>query len=80
MHEQSAGIPAFDLVVREQRVQGSFAYTNPEFVRAIGLLESGMVVPHVSQKSFPLDESGDAFSQLLDGPSKGFLKAIVCPT
>ena len=79
MHEQSAEIPAFDLVVREQRVQGSFAYTNPEFGSAIGLLESGLVVPGVSQKSFPLEESGDAFSRLLDGSSQGFLKAIVRP-
>jgi len=79
MHEQSAEIPAFDLVVREQRVQGSFAYTNPEFGRAIGLLESGLVVPGVSQKSFPLEESGRAFGRLLDGSSQGFLKAIVCP-
>jgi threonine dehydrogenase-like Zn-dependent dehydrogenase len=79
MHEQSAAIPAFDLVVNEQRVQGSFAYTSPEFGRAIGLLESGLIVPGVSQRSFPLDESGDAFSRLLDGSSQGFLKAIVCP-
>ncbi len=79
MHEQSAEIPAFDLVVREQRVQGSFAYTNPEFGRAIGLLESGLIVPGVSQSSFPLEESGTAFNGLLDGSSQGFLKAIVCP-
>jgi 2-desacetyl-2-hydroxyethyl bacteriochlorophyllide A dehydrogenase len=79
MHEQSAEIPAFDLVVREQRVQGSFAYTNPEFARAIGLMESGSIVPGVSQRSFPLEESGNAFSGLLDGSSRGFLKAIVRP-
>ena len=79
MHEQSAAIPAFDLVVKEQRVQGSFAYTSPEFGRAIGLLESGLVVPEVSQRSFPLDEGGVVFSRLLAGTSQGFLKAIVCP-
>lgn len=79
MHEPGATIPAFDLVVREQRVQGSFAYTNPEFGRALGLLESGLVDPGVSRKSFPLEESGDVFRQLLQGSSNGFLKAIVCP-
>ena len=63
MHEQVAEIPAFDLVVREQRVQGSFAYTNPEFGRALGLLESGLLVPDVSRKSFPLEESDDIFSR-----------------
>jgi threonine dehydrogenase-like Zn-dependent dehydrogenase len=79
MHEQSATIPAFDLVVREQRVQGSFAYTNPEFGRALGLLEGGLIDPGVSRRSFPLEESGDVFRQLLEGSSEGFLKAIVCP-
>jgi threonine dehydrogenase-like Zn-dependent dehydrogenase len=79
MQEHAATIPAFDLVVREQRVQGSFAYTNPEFGRALGLLESGLVDPGVSRKSFPLEQSGDVFRRLLQGSSDGFLKAIVRP-
>jgi len=79
MHEQDATIPAFDLVVREQRVQGSFAYTNPEFADALGLLETGLVQPVVSRRSFPLSESADVFRGLLTGSSDGFLKAIVRP-
>jgi L-iditol 2-dehydrogenase len=79
MHEQAATIPAFDLVVKEQRVQGAFAYTNPEFGRALGLLESGVIAPGVSRKSFPLEESGDVFRELLEGSSNGFAKAIVRP-
>lgn len=79
MHEQGAAIPAFDLVVREQRVQGSFAYTNPEFGRALGMLESGLVVPGVSQESFPLEQSGEVFTRLLGGTPERFLKAIVSP-
>lgn len=79
MHERGAAIPAFDLVVREQRLQGSFAYTNPEFGRALGLLESGRVDPGVSRQSFPLEQSSDVFRQLLQGSSSQFLKAIVCP-
>ena len=79
MHEVAATIPAFDLVVREQRVQGSFAYTNPEFASALGLLETGSFQPAVSRRSFPLRESGDAFRQLLNGSTEGFLKAIVSP-
>jgi L-iditol 2-dehydrogenase len=77
MDEQAATIPAFDLVVREQRVQGSFAYTNPEFGRALGLLESGLLAPGVSRKSVSLAESGDVFRALLRGSSDGFLKAVV---
>ena len=79
MHEQDTTIPAFDLVVREQRVQGSFAYTNPEFGRALGLLESGLIDPGVARQAFPLAESGEVFRRLLEGSSDGFLKAIVSP-
>jgi 2-desacetyl-2-hydroxyethyl bacteriochlorophyllide A dehydrogenase len=79
MHEHETTIPGFDLVVREQRIQGSFAYTNPEFGRALSLLESGLVDPGVSRKAFPLEESGDVFRRLLGGSSDGFLKAIVRP-
>src|SRR5205814_47405 len=53
MHEQDATMPAFDLVVREQRVQGSFAYTNPEFGYALGLLESGLIDPVVARQAAP---------------------------
>lgn len=80
MHEQSATIPAFDVVVREHCVQGSFAYTNPEFGRALGLLEAGLFDPGVTRRSFPLEESGDVFRQLLEGSSVGFLKAVVRPS
>ena len=79
MNEHDGTIPGFDLVVREQRVQGSFAYTNPEFGRALGLLESGLIDPRVSHASFPLEESGDVFRELLAGAAEGFLKAIVRP-
>jgi 2-desacetyl-2-hydroxyethyl bacteriochlorophyllide A dehydrogenase len=79
MHEQGATIGAFDLVVREQRVQGSFAYTNPEFGRALGLLEAGRIDPAVSRRAIPLEESADVFRHLLAGPSDEFLKAIVRP-
>ena len=79
MNEQGATIPAFDLVVKEQRIQGSFAYSDLEFGRALGLLESGLVRPGVTRELFPLEESADIFIRLLAGPCDGFLKAIVCP-
>ena len=59
--------------------QGSFAYTNPEFAAALGLLESGLVQPAVARRSFSLAESGDVFGALLAGRSDGFLKAIIRP-
>lgn len=79
MHAQEATIPAFDMVVHEQRVVGSFAYTNAEFSRAIGLLESRRLVPGVSRRSVPLAKSDEAFHRLLDGALDGVLKEIVRP-
>jgi 2-desacetyl-2-hydroxyethyl bacteriochlorophyllide A dehydrogenase len=79
MHAPDATIPAFDMVVHEQRVVGSFAYTNGEFGRALGLLESGLLVPAVSRRSGPLEGSDAVFRRLLDGTLDGVLKEIVRP-
>jgi threonine dehydrogenase-like Zn-dependent dehydrogenase len=79
MHAQEATIPAFDMVVREQRAIGSFAYTNAEFGQALGLLESGLLVPAVSRRSVPLAESHVAFRRLVDGAADSVLKQVVCP-
>ena len=67
MHDQDSPIPAFDLVVREQRILGSFAYTNPEFARAVELLASGQIRPLVSSSIVPLEESAAAFEALVAG-------------
>jgi 2-desacetyl-2-hydroxyethyl bacteriochlorophyllide A dehydrogenase len=79
MHEQDSTIPAFELVVGEQRVQGSFAYTNPEFGQAVALLERGLISSTLSRRSVPLKESDDAFRGLLSAPADEFLKTIVRP-
>ena len=80
MHEQEAAIPGFELVVCEQRVQGSFAYTNADFARALALLEAGRVVPAISQRPVPLAASAEVFGELLAGVSDGYLKAVVHPS
>ena len=79
MHDQDSPIPAFDVVVREQRILGSFAYTNPEFGRAVELLASGQIRPLIPSAVFPLAQSAAAFEALLAGTATGFLKSIVAP-
>lgn len=79
MHDQDSSVPAFDVVVREQRILGSFAYTNPEFARAVELLASGHLRPAISSTVFPLDQSALAFETLLAGNPTSFLKSIVAP-
>lgn len=79
MHAQEAAMPAFEMVVREQNAIGSFAYTNAEFSQALGLLESGALVPAVTRRSVPLAESDVTFRRLVDGITDEVLKEIVCP-
>jgi 2-desacetyl-2-hydroxyethyl bacteriochlorophyllide A dehydrogenase len=79
MHDADAVVPAFDLVVREQRVQGAFAYTNADFSRAVRLLErepGAFAMPCVSS---PLSEGSEVFGRLLDGETAGVLKATLVP-
>jgi threonine dehydrogenase-like Zn-dependent dehydrogenase len=80
MHASDGTIPAFDVVVREQRVVGSFAYTNVEFGRALGLLERRLLQPAVPTRSVPLAESGATLQRLVDGAADGVVKAIVRPS
>jgi threonine dehydrogenase-like Zn-dependent dehydrogenase len=79
MHDQDSPVPAFEMVVREQRVQGSFAYTNPEFARAVDVLASGQIRPAVSTRSFSIEQSAAAFTELLAGTATGHLKSIIDP-
>ena len=80
MHDQDSAIPAFDLVVREQRVLGSFAYTNPEFARAVELLASGQLQPAVSSQRRLRSTRAPRRSRRCSAASPtGFLKSIVAP-
>lgn len=79
MHTPQATVPGFDLVVGERSVLGSFAYTNVEFEKALGLLESGLLTPAVSTRSVPLAESDVVFRRLVNGDTDGVLKEIVGP-
>lgn len=78
MHSLDSAVPAFDAVVREQRVQGVFAYTDPEFATAARLLGSGRIRATVSSRAFGIEASAGVFSRLLDGP-QDYLKALITP-
>jgi threonine dehydrogenase-like Zn-dependent dehydrogenase len=79
MHDMEARIPALDLVASEQRIQGSFAYTNADFARAVQLLEHDPTEFVLPVRAFALDQGGHVFERLLDGQSNGFLKAVLSP-
>jgi threonine dehydrogenase-like Zn-dependent dehydrogenase len=79
MHAPAATVPAFDAVVGERSILGSFAYTDVEFAKALGLLESGVLKAAVSARSVPLARSDVTFRRLLEGVAGGVLKEIVGP-
>ena len=79
MHDADTTIPAFDVVVHEQRIQGSFAYTNADFSRSVALLEREPEAFRLPSRRFALTDGSDTFDSLTRGGSEGFLKAILIP-
>ena len=79
MHDPEATIPAFDLVVREQSILGSFAYTDADFARAVELLAEHQQAFRVPTKTSSLEEGGALFDELLAGGTSGFVKASLAP-
>ena len=59
MHDMEATIPAFDLVVREQSIRGSFAYTNADFARAVELLAEQPDAFRLPTRTCSLEEGAD---------------------
>ena len=75
-----ATIPAFDLVVREQSIRGSFAYTDADFARAVELLAEHEEAFRVPTRTCSLEEGADLFGELVAGGGPGgFVKASVAP-
>ena len=79
MHDMEATIPAFDLVVREQSILGSFAYTDADFARAVELLAEHPQAFRVPTRTCSLEEGAHLFDELLAGGTGGFVKASLAP-
>jgi 2-desacetyl-2-hydroxyethyl bacteriochlorophyllide A dehydrogenase len=69
LHEDDTTLP-FHRVVRDQiTLQGSFAYTDADFARALELLELGSVALGPLPKVRPLESGPEAFARLAAGPT-----------
>jgi 2-desacetyl-2-hydroxyethyl bacteriochlorophyllide A dehydrogenase len=79
MHDAQATIPAFDLVVREQSIHGSFAYTDPDFARAVELLTEHPQAFRLPMRTCSLEEGAVVFDELVAGATGGFVKASLAP-
>jgi L-iditol 2-dehydrogenase len=79
MEAQGAEVPAFDVVVKEQRIQGSFAYTDVEFAQAVRMLQATGIGRALSRDVLTLDEGRDVFARLVAGEAMAALKAVIRP-
>lgn len=80
MHDAEATIPAFDLVVREQSIRGSFAYTNADFAAGVKMLAQHPEAFRVPTRTCSLEEGAHVFNALVGGSMGGFIKASLIPT
>jgi 2-desacetyl-2-hydroxyethyl bacteriochlorophyllide A dehydrogenase len=79
MHDAEATIPAFDLVVCEQTIRGSFAYTHADFARAVELLAEHPEAFRLPTLTCSLEEGVRVFEDLVAGTTGGFVKASLAP-
>jgi 2-desacetyl-2-hydroxyethyl bacteriochlorophyllide A dehydrogenase len=80
MHDEEATIPAFDLVVREQSIRGSFAYTDADFATAVDVLVRHPEAFRLPTRTCSLEEGAVVFDALVAGEMGGFVKASLMPT
>ena len=67
-----------DIVRREIRVTGSFAYTDRDFVQAKRLVEAGEVDLSRWMETYPLEDGAAAFRKLTTDPG-ATLKIVLQP-
>jgi 2-desacetyl-2-hydroxyethyl bacteriochlorophyllide A dehydrogenase len=68
LHQEVSEMPAADIIRREIVVRGSFAYAPRNFVRALELLDQGVVGLDPWIVEAPLRDGGHWFDRLLDEP------------
>jgi threonine dehydrogenase-like Zn-dependent dehydrogenase len=79
MHDLEATVPAFELVVREQAIRGSFAYTDADFARAVEVLTQHRAAFRIATTTCSLDEGARLFGELVAGQLDGTLKIALDP-
>lgn len=68
LHEESSAMPVADMIRREIRAVGSFAYTAANFAAALDLLAAGALHLDPWIVEAPLGEGGQWFERLIEAP------------
>jgi L-iditol 2-dehydrogenase len=77
LHEDEVCLPGNTIVRSEIAVQGSFCYTQANFLAAMRMLREGLIPSGDSWLTLrPLEEAGPSFDQLIDAPA-GTTKVVL---
>lgn len=79
LHEEESAMPVADIIRREIRLQGSFAYSPANFSEAITRLARGEMGLEPWIVEAPLADGGDWFDRLIDHPGN-VSKVLLLPT
>lgn len=79
LHDDVTSFNGHDLVRREVSVAGSYAYTDADFSKALGLLASGQVGIGELPAIQPLESTPALFARLAEGPTPE-VKLFVAPS
>ncbi len=77
--QDSMTLSGNEVVHQERRIQGSYAYTDSDFRRALALIVGGRVEVGSWTQQFPLSQGADVFLGLLSGKRPGLIKAQLQP-
>ncbi len=78
LHEERSAMPVADMIRREIRAKGSFAYSPAHFAKALDLLRRGAVGLDPWIVEAPLQEGGKWFNRLIEAPG-GVSKVLLIP-
>lgn len=78
LHEEVSEMPAADIIRREIRVLGSFAYSPENFAQAIALLAAKKIRLDPWIVEAPLADGGKWFDRLIDAPGN-VAKVLLVP-
>ncbi|MFZ4509013.1 MAG: zinc-dependent alcohol dehydrogenase [Fimbriimonas sp.] len=78
LHANEDPFPAYDLVLTEKRVLGSYATTQEELAGGLELVRQGKIDVSSWTSEFTLEQGVEAFHQMLT-PGSGDLKAVLIP-
>ncbi len=78
LHENEGHLNAYDLILAEKQVQGSYACTQQELQQALNLLATNQIDAESWITSYPLDQADQAFQTMLN-PGPQDVKGVIIP-